>query len=192
MFSLRIKLNRKPNRRCLQQIHAQIEAHAQMNNVGGFIHQVEISKDIERCHHMITECLAAFQVCMIFKQKRAGRLLILELECGTASHLPGRPTYLKRTLSGLTPSLHQCRGHHSRHCQFELAVKLFKSAMMSSLEFHMCGQIWLPSVEHMVDHQQVFQSAHITEPKINRISRTHFELVNQGLFKPKQLFKKLI
>jgi len=46
---------------CLQQIHAKMKGWTQLNKIQGFLHQDEIAKDIERCHHMLTDCLASIQ-----------------------------------------------------------------------------------------------------------------------------------
>ncbi|KAF7352965.1 Mitochondrial distribution and morphology protein 10 [Mycena venus] len=46
---------------CLKEIYAKMNGWTQMNKVQGFLHQTEISKDIERCHFMLTDCLASFQ-----------------------------------------------------------------------------------------------------------------------------------
>jgi hypothetical protein len=37
----------------------------QLNKVQGFLHEDEISKGIQRCHQMLTDCLASFQVYVI-------------------------------------------------------------------------------------------------------------------------------
>ncbi|KAJ7814984.1 hypothetical protein B0H14DRAFT_3746787 [Mycena olivaceomarginata] len=47
----------EPVTQCLQQIHAKMNGWTQMNKLQGFLHRIEIFKDIERCHHMLTQCL---------------------------------------------------------------------------------------------------------------------------------------
>ncbi|KAJ7276197.1 kinase-like domain-containing protein [Mycena haematopus] len=48
--------------RCLEQIHATMHGWTRVNRVQGFLHQDEIAKDIERCHNMLSDCLASFQI----------------------------------------------------------------------------------------------------------------------------------
>ncbi|KAJ7861120.1 kinase-like domain-containing protein [Mycena olivaceomarginata] len=47
----------EPVTQCLQQIYAKMNGWTQMNKLQGFLHRIEIFKDIERCHHMLTQCL---------------------------------------------------------------------------------------------------------------------------------------
>ncbi|KAF8211333.1 kinase-like domain-containing protein [Mycena galopus ATCC 62051] len=47
---------------CLQQIYAKMTGWTQINKIQGFLHQTEISRDIQQCHQLLTDCLASFQL----------------------------------------------------------------------------------------------------------------------------------
>ncbi|KAJ7431319.1 kinase-like domain-containing protein [Mycena galericulata] len=47
---------------CLLQIQMKMETWTQASKIQAFLHQHEISQDIQRCHNMLTDCLDAFQL----------------------------------------------------------------------------------------------------------------------------------
>ncbi|KAF7355140.1 TKL/TKL-ccin protein kinase [Mycena sanguinolenta] len=47
---------------CLKQVHDKMNSWTLMNRVQGFLHQDEVSKDIERCHVLLSDCLGSFQL----------------------------------------------------------------------------------------------------------------------------------
>ncbi|KAJ6516091.1 kinase-like domain-containing protein [Mycena sanguinolenta] len=48
--------------RCLDEIRTRMSGWTQMNKVQGFLHQDEVSKDIQRCHVLLSDCLGSFQL----------------------------------------------------------------------------------------------------------------------------------